>query len=104
MQGPNLLHPRPQSVQVLLAPKTQEGDSKGGNSRLAQVRKPEFTKVNEDFRGKRNAESTLLSRPLFVFRQGIRETAPARSAVMWTMWIMWVMWVIWTKITAIEKK
>lgn len=29
---------------------------------------------------------------LFCFRQGIREAAPARSAVMWTMWIMWVMW------------
>ena len=41
-----------------------EGDSKGGNLRLAQVRKPEFTVVNEDFRGKRNAKFTLLSRPL----------------------------------------
>lgn len=30
------------------------------------MRKPEFTLVNEDFRGKHNAEFTLLRRPLFV--------------------------------------
>ena len=41
----------------------KEGGSKGGNSRLAQVRKPEFTLVNEDFRGKHNAEFTLLGCP-----------------------------------------
>ena len=41
-----------------------EGDSKGGNLRLAQVREPEFTAVNEDFRGKRNAKFTLLGHPL----------------------------------------
>ena len=43
----------------------KEGDSKGENLRLAQVRKPEFTMVNEDFRGKHNAKFTLLSHPLF---------------------------------------
>ena len=36
--------------------------SKGGISRLAQMRKPQCTDVHEDFRIKRNAESTLLSR------------------------------------------
>ena len=46
---------------------SKEGGPKGGNSRLAQVRKPEFTLVNEDFRGTRNAEFTLLSRPLHFF-------------------------------------
>ena len=57
----------------------KEGDSKGGNSRLAQVRKPEFTKVNEDFRGKRNAESTLLSRPLFVQWRKVHPCTPSRG-------------------------
>ena len=37
-----------------------EGSSKGGISRLAQMRKPQCTVVHEDFRIKRNAESTLL--------------------------------------------
>ena len=41
-----------------------EGDSKGGISRLAKMRKPQCTAVHEDFRIKRNAESTLLSHPL----------------------------------------
>ena len=36
----------------------------GGISRLAQMRKPECTVVHEDFRIKRNAEITLLGRPL----------------------------------------
>ena len=40
-----------------------EGSSKGGISRLAQMRKPQCTVVHEDFRIKRNAESTLLSCP-----------------------------------------
>ena len=38
-----------------------EGNSKGGISRLAKMRKPQCTVVHEDFRIKRNAESTLLS-------------------------------------------
>ena len=38
-----------------------EGNSKGGISRLAKMRKPLCTVVHEDFRIKRNAESTLLS-------------------------------------------
>ena len=43
----------------------KEGDSKGGISRLAKMRKPQCTVVHEDFRIKRNEESTLLSHPLF---------------------------------------
>ena len=39
-----------------------EGDPKGGISRLAKMRKPQCTGVHEDFRIKRNAEITLLSR------------------------------------------
>ena len=42
---------------------TNEGDSKGVISRLAKMRKPQCTAVHEDFRIKRNAESTLLSHP-----------------------------------------
>ena len=34
---------------------------KGGISRLAKSRKPQFTAVNEDLRDKRNAEITLLA-------------------------------------------
>ena len=41
----------------------KEGD-KGGISRLAKMRKPQCTGVHEDFRIKRNAEITLLGRPL----------------------------------------
>ena len=41
----------------------REDDSKGGISRLAQMRKPQCTVVHEDFRIKRNDESTLLSCP-----------------------------------------
>ena len=37
---------------------------KGGISRLAKMRKPQCTGVHEDFRIKRNAEITLLGRPL----------------------------------------
>ena len=33
MQGPNLLHPRPQSVQVLLAPRTPNGFESDFSSR-----------------------------------------------------------------------
>ena len=40
-----------------------EVEPKGGISRLAQMRKPQCTGVHEDFRIKRNAESTLLSQP-----------------------------------------
>ena len=40
-----------------------EGSSKGGISRLAQMRKPQCTVVHEDFRIKRNAESALWDRP-----------------------------------------
>ena len=40
------------------APKGKEGGSKGGISRLAQMRKPQCTVVHEDFRIKRNEEST----------------------------------------------
>ena len=36
-----------------------EGDSKGGISRLMKVRKPQCTDVHDDFRIKRNEESTL---------------------------------------------
>ena len=44
----------------------EEGDPKGGISRLAKMRKPQCTSVHEDFRIKRNAEAeiTLLGRPL----------------------------------------
>ena len=42
----------------------KEGDPKGGISRLAKMRKPQCTSVHEDFRIKRNAEITLLGRPL----------------------------------------
>ena len=42
----------------------EEGDPKGGISRLAKMRKPQCTSVHEDFRIKRNAEITLLGRPL----------------------------------------
>ena len=35
----------------------QEGDPKGGISRLAKMRKPQCTVVHEDFRIKRNAEN-----------------------------------------------
>ena len=34
---------------------------KGGISRLAKSRKPQFTAVNEDLRDKRNAEITLFA-------------------------------------------
>ena len=53
------------TVGVFLCLTNKEGDSKGENLRLAQVRKPEFTMVNEDFRGKHNAKFTLLSHPPF---------------------------------------
>ena len=52
----------------------KEGGSKGGNSRLAQVRKPEFTLVNEDFRGKHNAEFTILGCPQKKTPAGRRES------------------------------
>ena len=42
---------------------SHEVDPKGGISRLAKMRKPQCTGVHEDFRSKRNAEITLLSRP-----------------------------------------
>ena len=45
-----------------------EGDPKGGISRLAKMRKPECTVVHEDFRIKRNAEITLLGRPLALYK------------------------------------
>ena len=44
--------------------KRKEGGPKGGISRLAKIRKPQCTDVHEDFRIKRNAEITLLGRPL----------------------------------------
>ena len=44
----------------------KEGDPKGGISRLAKMRKPQCTVVHEDFRIKRNAEITLLGRPLYM--------------------------------------
>ena len=39
----------------------RQNQIKGGISRLAKSRKPQFTAVNEDLRDKRNAEITLLS-------------------------------------------
>ena len=42
----------------------REANPKGGISRFAKMRKPQCTDVHEDFRIKRNAESTLLSWPL----------------------------------------
>ena len=42
----------------------REVGPKGGISRLAKMRKPQCTAVHEDLRIKRNAEITLLGRPL----------------------------------------
>ena len=44
-----------------------EADPKGGISRLAQMRKPQCTGVHENFRIKRNEESTLLSQPSMAY-------------------------------------
>ena len=44
-------------------------DSKGGITRLSKMRKPQCTVVHEDFRFKRNEESTLLS-PLAILKAG----------------------------------
>ena len=58
-------------------PKRQEDDPKGGNLRLAQVRKPEFTIVNEDFQDKLNTNFTLLSHPLITLQEPSQASSPA---------------------------
>ena len=59
--------------------KKQEGDPKGGISRLAKMRKPQCTAVHEDFRIKRNAEITLLGHPLLAALQAVRYVGIIRS-------------------------